>query len=275
VRRFLADAMTRVKSNTLQTYRQLLSHFTGAFGNLLAAGLTKKRLTHFASRREWSDSYRSNLIGTITSVYRWGVENKLVVSNPVEGIKRPRKASRGASCVVTPEAFARLRDAASATFRPLLVLLYETGARPSELTRIEAADIDFVIGVARLVDHKTAESSGKPRLIVLSDSARDVCRELAKQRPTGTLLATVAGKPWTKSKIVRAMQRTCRRAGVQATAYGMRHTYATRALVAGIPDATVAALLGQSSTDMLHKHYSHLSEQTRALRDAANRIADG
>jgi integrase len=56
---------------------------------------------------------------------------------------------------------------------------------------------------------------------------------------------------------------------VTATAYGYRHTYATSALAKGVPDATVAALLGHSSTAMLHRHYSHLTSQAKVLRNAA------
>ena len=54
-----------------------------------------------------------------------------------------------------------------------------------------------------------------------------------------------------------------------ATAYGYRHGYATEALAKGLPDAQVAALLGHSSTAMLHKHYSQLTAQAGVLRQAA------
>ncbi len=54
-----------------------------------------------------------------------------------------------------------------------------------------------------------------------------------------------------------------------AAAYGSRHTYATSALAKGVPGATVAALLGHSSTAVLHRHYSHLTSQANVLRNAA------
>jgi integrase len=45
---------------------------------------------------------------------------------------------------------------------------------------------------------------------------------------------------------------------IDATAYGFRHSFATDALSNGVPEAHVAALLGHSSTTMLHRHYSHV-----------------
>lgn len=57
-----------------------------------------------------------------------------------------------------------------------------------------------------------------------------------------------------------------------ATAYGYRHAFATEALAAGVPDAHVAALLGHTSTAMLHRHYSHLTHQAQAMRAALERV---
>ena len=55
-------------------------------------------------------------------------------------------------------------------------------------------------------------------------------------------------------------------------AYGYRHSFATTALANGVPDAQVAALLGHASTTILHQHYSHLTSQAQALRDALAKV---
>ena len=68
------------------------------------------------------------------------------------------------------------------------------------------------------------------------------------------------------------MQDLKERTGVRAMAYGYRHTFATEALASGVSDAQVAALLGHSSTATLHKHYSHLTSQATAMREALSRV---
>jgi site-specific recombinase XerD len=60
--------------------------------------------------------------------------------------------------------------------------------------------------------------------------------------------------------------------GFRAVAYGLgRHSFATAALVAGVPDAMVAGLLGHTGTVMLSRHYSHVTSNARAMQDAARR----
>jgi integrase len=68
------------------------------------------------------------------------------------------------------------------------------------------------------------------------------------------------------------MRWLCQRAGVKAFCYASRHSFATDALSAGVPDAHVAALLGHSGTAMLHKHYSHLTEKAQTLRLALGQV---
>jgi integrase len=77
----------------------------------------------------------------------------------------------------------------------------------------------------------------------------------------------------TAQAIGSRMRTLCRRAGLRRlTVYGYRHSFATDVLANGVPDATVAALLGHSSTAMLHKHYSHLTARADVLRKAASMV---
>jgi integrase len=40
--------------------------------------------------------------------------------------------------------------------------------------------------------------------------------------------------------------------------YGMRHSFASNLLIAGVSDVKVSRWLGHSDTRMIHKHYGHL-----------------
>lgn len=132
--------------------------------------------------------------------------------------------------------------------------------------------MDFANGVVVLREHKTAGKTGKPRLITLTTRAMEILREQAGKFPEGVLLRNARGGKWTKDGICLAMRRLSKLAGVKAIAYGYRHAFATDALGKGVPDAQVSALLGHGSTAMLHKHYSHLTSQTRILREALQKI---
>ncbi len=269
---FLADITIRVKANTLATYTGLLIPFKEQFGITPAVGITPTAVIRYSQRDGWGSSHRHNLIGAISTAYKWAEASGLIPTNPVKAVKRPPKQSRGTKAVIDDATHEKLLATAPPPLRLLLTLLYESGARPSELARLTAADLDLNTSVAMLRDHKTAGASGRPRLIMLTPTAKGAFAALVREHPTGVLLRNARGGAWTKDGIGLAVRRACRRAGVSATAYGYRHTYATAALAKGVPDATVAALLGHSSTAMLHKHYSHLTSQAAVLRSAAAQV---
>ena len=51
-------------------------------------------------------------------------------------------------------------------------------------------------------------------------------------------------------------------------AYGLRHLFATDGLERGVPIATMAELLGHSSTKMISERYSHLADRHEHLKSA-------
>lgn len=58
-------------------------------------------------------------------------------------------------------------------------------------------------------------------------------------------------------------------------AYGHRHTFITDALAGGTPEAVTAALVGHTSTQVLHRFYSHLGSNAELLRKAACAVRGG
>ena len=272
---FLGESATRLKSSTLVWYRHAIGRLAEAHSTLALSDADHHAISKWLSAQSWSDTAKAHALGVLSVFFRWAVREELAAVNPISRIRKPRAKSRGEESVISPEDHGRLLAQASPTLKPLLVLLRETGARPSELARLNAKDVDFANGIARLHDHKTQGKTHKPRLIVLSPLALQTLRALAEQRPAGILLRNRPGLAWGKDCICRAFRRLAKRAGVKATAYGYRHTFATDALANGVPDAQVAALLGHSSTAMLYRHYSHLTAHTQAMRAALAKVRGG
>lgn len=270
---FLSDVEGRAKPKTVEVYRYLLAGFVAKFGERAADGIKPHEAEGFARKPNWASSTQNGFLGALVSAFKWAVRAGLLDATPLTTVRKPPKTSRGAKAVISGAEFKRLHAAASAAFQPFLMGLWLTGCRPGELTRLEAKDVDFVSGVAVLVEHKTAHHDGKPRLIFLSPEAVALFKSHAEKHQTGLLFRNTDGNGWNEDSIGGAMTTTRRRAGLKhATAYGFRHSFATDALANGVPDATVAALLGHSSTGMLHKHYSHLTGQAQVLRAAAARV---
>jgi integrase len=280
----IADAFTAAKLGTIQAdthyhYRCLLKRVTAKFGKDTAEELKPGDFLAWLntvkgkSGKTFSASHRSDIAGVLMTAYRWAeLEGKLIMANPLKSMKKPAGESRGSKSVITPETHRKIMKAVSPELRDLLTVLHSTGARPSEITRLQAVDVDFANGIATLVEHKTAGKTGKPRHIILPPDALAILKRRAKVQPLGALLKNPNGSDWKKDTIVQAMRRASKRAGVKVTAYDFRHTFATDCLSAGTPDAVVSALLGHTGTAMLHRHYSHLTSQTAILKAAAARV---
>ena len=192
---------------------------------------------------------------------------KRITLNPVADMKKPPKESRGADAIISREDHERLLAYAKPVFADFLRLLWMTGARPGELTSITGDMVHKMAnGVMPLTHHKNAHK-GKPRALILNPEAIAILKRRAEGCEGERLF------PWKETQVTNRMTELRKRAGVsKAIAYGYRHTFATDALASGVPDATVAALMGHCDTSMIHRHYSHLSSRTQTLKDALGKV---
>lgn len=265
---FLADAAARLKPGTVKLYRDDLGSLCKRFGAARADRVTPADLSHWLARLTVSDTTKAIRVRSVSAFFGWAVKTGILPDNPVRRVTRPKGSTRSEASVIPAADHARLLAAASPGFRAVLRVLYATGCRPGELKQITAATFYPDAGLVKLNVHKT-DRTGRPRLIYLPPDIVELLRGLAERHPTGPLLRSRKGVGWTTHSICEAMKRVADKAGVTATAYGYRHTFATDGLAGGLPDAQVAALLGHGSTAMLHRHYSHLTAQAGVLRLAA------
>lgn len=271
---FLEDVAERVTPNTLALYKHFLTGFADRYGKQTVESLTPHDAESYSRKPQWSASTRNDFITCLVSAVKWAMRVRQVTTNPLIGVRKPPKTSRGAKAVIEEAEYRRLLDAAGPEFSVYLQGLWLTGCRPGELARLRVEDVDYRAGVAILNEHKTAHQTGKPRVVFFSPAALALCRrQAAKRHPSGLLFPNRRGGIFTRPITIKLMESAREKARVpHATCYGFRHSYATHALSAGVPDAQVAALLGHSGTAMLHKHYSHLTSRTDVLRAAAARV---
>ena len=81
------------------------------------------------------------------------------------------------------------------------------------------------------------------------------------------------GKPLKPATVSRRFDRLVAKADVpKITLHGTRHTWATLALLEGIPSKVVAEVLGHSSTRVTEDVYQHVTPGMQA--DATSRVAN-
>ena len=80
--------------------------------------------------------------------------------------------------------------------------------------------------------------------------------------PRDRLLPKADGGKWLKSHQTRPMKEACHRASIEPPAnfHVLRHTWASLAIMNGVPLMVVAKNLGHTDTRMVERHYGHLSQ---------------
>jgi integrase len=120
--------------------------------------------------------------------------------------------------------------------------------------------------------------SGKPRHVALTDEGGAFFTQLCAGRAGNeVMLRKASGSPWGDSHQLRPMAAACARARIvpQISFHGLRHTYASLAIMNGAPLMVVGRNLGHTSTKMVEKHYGHLASSyiVDAIRAAAPKFS--
>lgn len=277
---FLAWSKARHTPETYDWYRHYLQSFVSfrEAGRLAVGRVTAAHVTRWLdAQTAWTDSSRRGAVTAVKRAFAWAEAEGYTAANPVKHVKKPGPVAR--TRVLTPgERATVLAGVRDPSFREFVLALQETGCRPSEVARLTAADVDLARGVWTLAAHKTARKTGKPRVVYLTPGMHELSRVLVGRHPTGPLFRSRrTGRPFSRNAVrirfMRLREKHPELAGV--TAYTYRHSFATDALERGVGIAQVAELLGHTSTDMVMRHYSKLSQRVQHLRDMAARAVGG
>lgn len=152
----------------------------------------------------------------------------------------------------------RLLNACDPDFRKLAQAALETGARYGELTRLTVADFHPEMGTIAIRVSKTS----KPRHVVLTDEGQAFFRQVCIGRAGSELMfARASGAVWGRANQMRPMALAVKRAKISPPIgfHGLRHTWASLSVMAGVPLLVVAKNLGHANTQMVEKHYGHLA----------------
>ncbi len=253
-------------------YRHFTQLFVNHCGHVKASELKPLHLKGFLRKQSWGDTTKNKVTGIVARAFSWGVKNRVVAENPFAGIDRPRakRRERLLTDAERREILAAIRDK---PFRQFVTAMQETGARPGEVRKLTAAQVDLERGLWVLGRHKTYEKTGKVRVVYLTPEMKALSEELVALHPAGPLFRGWGKNPYSKDALRQRFGRLRKKLphleGV--VAYSYRHAFCTDGLVRGVPIATMAELLGHADTTVIAKHYGHLSEQADHLRDAAKR----
>lgn len=273
---FLAHGARGRMPATVESYLRHLQSFSLAWGNEPAEGVKPWHVTRWLDRHPWAPGTRRAAITAVKRAYSWAKKQGIIATNPLEGLERPTATRREVILDAGQVETILAAVGAEGPFRDFLTALIETGARPGEVAKVQAKDVDLQAGTWTLVG-KTTRKTGRLRVVYLTPAVVEICRRLMEAHPEGPIFRNARGTPWDRHVYGQRMRRLRAKLGMgrEAVSYALRHKFATDALDVGVPIATVAELLGHQDTTVVAKIYSHLSDRPEHLKTALGMIRPG
>jgi integrase len=266
VEAFLTWASSHVKPDTYKQYSWYGQKLAEECGLVRASEFKPIHVTRWVAKGGWSGSTEYNARRYAFRFFSWAHDEGVISRNPLKGMKRPKPLPRQRA--ITDAEYLSMMRASDRDFRRLLFALRHTGARPKELRELTWDQVrdDHLL----LREHKTVGKTRKPRVIHLSPAVTRLLSRLRRRSQSAHVFLNGLGQPWTANAVRLRVMRLKKKLGLadDVCAYLLRHAFGTNAIVNGVDLATVAELMGHSSTEMASTVYVHLAEQKSHLQDA-------
>jgi integrase len=168
----------------------------------------------------------------------------------------------------------RLLAVCPPAFQQLVRGALETGARYGELCALTVGDFNRDSGTIAIRKSK----SGQPRHVILTDQGAAFFASVTRRRQGDELMFLKDdSQPWLRDHQKDPIAEGCKLAKIKsANFHALRHTWASHAVMNGVPLLVVAKNLGHSGTRMVEQHYGHLAPSyiADAIRANAPRFGD-
>ncbi|HVC00149.1 MAG TPA: site-specific integrase [Candidatus Dormibacteraeota bacterium] len=218
----------------------------------------ERRLGQAAEENGWSPATVNRYRSLLSLVYRLAIRNDKAADNPARLVAH-RQEPTGRIRFLSAEEEVRLRaviEAECPEHMPELELALHTGLRRSEQYGLTWENVNL----ARRVLTIPRSKNGLTRHVPLNGPALAALGELRKRSDgTGPVMRNLQGEPLASSR--HWFEPAMRHAKLRAFSWHcLRHTFASRLVMAGVDIRTVQELMGHRSI-LMTVRYSHLSPQ--------------
>jgi integrase len=261
---FAKEYLEWVKANlspeTNRSVSTFVAGFVRVFGQKKLSDITPWDLERYKKERKDAGRKPSTVNKELAALktmlkkaHTWGK----LADHPGQHVK-PLRAVQEEARFLTEDEEARLLDASTPALRRLTQIGLLTGFRRQELAHLRPEHVDLdrnTVSVAAIFS-----KNGESRTLPMGARLRSLLGEALSLRGNApTVLVTDAGLPWTPDAITTAFQTLCKRIGLGVMGpHVMRHTFASRLVMAGVDLRTVQELMGHKTIAMTMR-YAHLS----------------
>lgn len=268
--------------STIEQRRKHLSKFIDwchQRGILKPQEVTRNILQHYQaqlsrSRKETGESYSAAYLGSIISIirsfFKWLARNDHILHNPASELELPRKVQHIPHNILSaPEVEAIMMQVDLGSFlglrdRAILEVLYSTGIRRFELSRLDCKDVFIDSGMVLIREGKNRKDRmvpiGERALAWLEKYKNDHRPVLMVKEDEEALFLSWRGNRLDPSNVTRVVSEYVRDSGIgkEGSCHMFRHTMATLMLENGADIRYIQQILGHSKLDTT-QIYTHVS----------------
>ena len=275
----------RVKEGTFETYRQYYKSLVfPSFGKTRLCDIRCSDLQRFfnnLAERGYSLSTIKIALVLISGSLRRAVLNGILKKNPAKSVQLPIIPPKKERLALTKEQQALFTEySKESPLQAYFALLLRTGLRNGELRALRHSDIDYALGLIHIrrtlkyydgrgYFEDTPKTRSSVREIPLT---ADIIKNIPEKDPSSPedfVFTGKNGKPLGRDKIQSEMDKIVERikkdghSFERITPHVLRHTFATRAIEAGMSPQVLKTILGHSSISMTMDLYSHVMNETK------------
>lgn len=288
-------APTTRRPKTVSTYR-------GAVNNYLIPQLGSTKLTNLTPPRirgmldgiasDKSTSYASTVFNVLSIAMQDAVRDRVVTSNPVEHMQRPRVRTKPQEALTVDEAVRVLQVLATHPHGTMLATSILTGARRGEVLGLEVGRVTDRLDLSWQLQQIKPEhmekapadyerrhveqnfwlvrpkTMGSKRVLPLVDPLKTLLeRWIEAKQPTGLLFTRPNGLPIQPNDATRIWGEVLVEAEVERDVklHGARHTTVDLLYYAGVPEDVISQVVGHSTRQMTRAYQTSGGQSQRVL----------
>ena len=264
---FLADSDLCCGSGSKVDVRKVDLHIVRAY----LASLTKDRKKSSVGRK----------LAALKGFFRYLMTTGQIEKDPLLLIQTPKQDKPLPTFLSVDDVFQllggiKIHNSLDIRDRAILEVFYSTGIRVSELVGLNWGDIDFQLGIVRVVG-----KGSKERIVPIGEVAiqtlRDYSLELRKKwdlscKGESSVFLNNRGNRITTRSVARIVEKQLKKSGIaiRIGPHGLRHSFATHLLNSGADLRVIQELLGHASLSTTQR-YTHVNlDQLTAVYDKAH-----
>ncbi|MBR5129222.1 MAG: site-specific integrase [Firmicutes bacterium] len=223
----------------------------------------------------------------LNGCFKQAVKNGLIEKNPVLNTELPRRKEKKVKEAMTKEQQTLFMEYAKDSYLyNLFAIMLRTGMRIGELQALKYSDINrknnvievrrtlkYIVGIGYLED--TPKTRTSKRDIPLTTATLQLFENQKKQwsrkigNINGYIFTNEKGEPLSRDKVQGEIDRIVKRIRKDGYEFNhisphiFRHTFATRAIEAGMQPQVLKTIMGHSSLAMTMDLYSHVMEDVK------------